>query len=326
MKKILAFALTLCLILSLGVMTASAAGKYTIDVALHAVDGTSEAACAMFKEAVEKATDGNVVVNIFEGGALGTEAENITQLSTGEVQCALLGSLYPEQVLPEYNITGIPFAFPSEEAVEEYWNGEVGEKMAALSIERADIHLAGLVSRGARLLTSNQKIEHPADVNGLKLRLPENATWVTVWKALGAQATPVNWNETYTALQTHVVDAQENPIATYFKANIQEVQNTTTVTNHIYNHFYWAYNESFLQTLPEDYREIVLNATKDACAWAKEDIQTTTAEYKAALIEQGHTFIEIDPAEWASAAKEGIMEAAKVACDDALAVLAQYVS
>ena len=135
---------------------APAAQKFTMDVALHSVDSVAEPAVEQFKEAVETATDGNVTVNIFYGGQLDTEAENITQLSTGEVQCALLGSLYPEQVLPEYNITGIPFAFPSEEAVEDYWNGEIGQTMSALSIERADIRLAGLVSRGARLLTSNK--------------------------------------------------------------------------------------------------------------------------------------------------------------------------
>lgn len=298
---------------------------YTIDIALHTVDGTSEDACDRFKEAVESATNGNITVNIFDGGTLGTEAENITQLSTGEIQCALLGSLYPEQVLPEWNITGIPFAFPSVEAVEEYWTGELGEKMEQESIENANIHLAGLVRRGARLLTANKPIEHPEEVAGLKLRLPENATWVTVWQSLGAMTTPVNWNETYTSLQTNVVDAQENPIATYYSARIQEVQDYTIVTNHLYNHFYWAFNEDFLQSLPAEYQEIVLNAVTDACEWAKGDIEAKTAEFKQALIDEGHTFIEIDFAEWTAAARDGIMKAAEVSCDEAKAVLAQYV-
>lgn len=343
MKKLLALVLALVMVFALcacgqsatstttttseapAATEAAPAEKFTIDIALHSVDNTAEGAAAMFKEAVEAGTGGNVTVNIFTGGNLGTEAENITQLSTGEIQCALLGSLYPEQVLPEYNITGIPFAFPSEEAVEEYWNGEIGEKMAALSIERADIRLAGLVSRGARQLTSNKEIAHPEDVKGLKLRLPENATWVTVWKSLGAQATPVNWNETYTALQTNVVDAQENPIATYYANKIQEVQSVTTLTNHIYNHFYWCFNESFLQSMPEEYQQLILDEAAKACAWSKQDIIEITNEYRAALEAEGHTFIEIDPAEWAAAAKEGIMEAAQVSCDEAKAVLAQYV-
>ncbi len=326
MKKLLALMLAVMMIVALAVPSASAAkDTFTIDVALHSTDTISEEAVDMFKEAVEKGSEGKITVNVFKGGELGTEAENITQLSTGEINCALLGSLYPEQVLPEYNVTGIPFAFPSEEAVEEYWNGEIGKTMEGLSIERADIKLAGLVSRGARQLTSNKEIAHPEEVAGLKLRLPENATWVTVWKSLGAQATPVNWNETYTALQTNVVDAQENPIATYYANNIQEVQSVTTLTNHIYNHYYWCYNESFLESMPEELQELVLTETANACAWAKQAIIDKTAEYKEALEEAGHTFIEIDPAEWAAAAKDGIMEAAKVSCDDAKAVLAQYV-
>ena len=82
---------------------------------------------------------------------------------------------------------------------------------------------------------------------------------------------------------------------------------------------------TFLQSMPAEYQEIVLNAVTEACDWAKTDIETKTATFKQALIDEGHTFIEIDFAEWASAAKDGIMKAAEVSCDDAKAVLAKYV-
>lgn len=299
--------------------------KFEFDIALHTKDGTSEEACASFKKTVEEKTDGNVVVSIFENGTLGTEAENITQVSTGEITSALLGSLYPQQVLPEYNASGIPFAFPDVDAVEEYWNGPVGDKMRQISIESTNLRLVGLVRRGPRQLTANKEIKTPADLTGIKLRLPENAAWVAVWKSLGANPTPVNWNEVYTSLQTNVVNAQENPIATYYSAKIQEVQSHTMLTNHINQHFAWVINENFFNSLPPEYQTIITDAIGEAVEWAKQDVAAREAEYKQNLIDEGHIFVEVDIAEWQQAAKEGIMEAAQELNDDAKNAIMAYI-
>jgi len=303
---------------------AASGEKFEISIALHTKDGTSEEACAMFKKEVESKTNGNISVLIFENGTLGTEAENISQVSSGEINCALLGSLYPQQILSEYNASGIPFAFPDVEAVEDYWNGPVGEEMRQVSISKSNIKLAGLIRRGPRLLTANKKIAHPSDLAGLKLRLPENAQWIAVWKSLGTNPTPVNWNEVYTSLQTGVVDAQENPIATYYTAKIQEVQKFTMVTNHINQHFAWVFNNKFFESLPADYQQIVLDAITNSVEFAKADVAAREADYKQKLINEGHTFVDVDIEEWQAAAKNGILEAMEGLNDAAKTAIKQY--
>ena len=303
---------------------AASGEKFEINIALHTKDGTSEEACAMFKKEVESKTNGNISVKIYENGTLGTEAENITQVSSGELNSALLGSLYPQQVLSEYNASGIPFAFPDVEAVEDYWNGSVGEEMRKVSIDKSNIKLVGLIRRGPRLLTANKKIVHPSELAGLKLRLPENAQWIAVWKSLGTNPTPVNWNEVYTSLQTGVVDAQENPIATYYSAKIQEVQKYTMVTNHINQHFAWVFNNEFFESMPSDYQQIVLDAVNNAVEFAKDDVAAREADYKQKLIDEGHTFVDVDIEEWQAAAKNGILEAMEGLNDAAKNAIKQY--
>ena len=334
MKKVCAYLLSLSLILSLagcggdsqsstslsngtsaGSATASSAtGEFDqdveINIALHTADGIHDEAIKLFKEKIEEASGGAITVNVYENGTLGTEAENVTQLSTGEIECAILSTLYSGNILAEWDVTAIPFLFESMEDVESFWY-EYWDEMQEQSIANSNIRMIALLTRGSRCLSADHEIKDPSQLKGFKLRLPETTSWLTVWKSLGATCTAVNWNETYTALQNGVVDGQENPIATAYSANIQEVNSYMMETNHVYQYFYWCFNEEFWQSLPQNYRDLIQTIADECSDYCAQIAEEKTASYKEELEQEGMTFVEVDFDTWQQAAISGIEEAAE---------------
>ena len=334
MKKVCAYLLSLSLILSLagcggdsqsstslsdgtsaGSATASSAtGEFDqdveINIALHTADGIHDEAIKLFKEKIEEASGGAITVNVYENGTLGTEAENVTQLSTGEIECAILSTLYSGNILAEWDVTAIPFLFESMEDVESFWY-EYWDEMQEQSIANSNIRMIALLTRGSRCLSADHEIKDPSQLKGFKLRLPETTSWLTVWKSLGATCTAVNWNETYTALQNGVVDGQENPIATAYSANIQEVNSYMMETNHVYQYFYWCFNEEFWQSLPQNYRDLIQTIADECSDYCAQIAEEKTASYKEELEQEGMTFVEVDFDTWQQAAISGIEVAAE---------------
>ena len=334
MKKVCAYLLSLSLILSLagcggdsqsstslsdgtsaGSATASSAtGEFDqdveINIALHTADGIHDEAIKLFKEKIEEASGGAITVNVYENGTLGTEAENVTQLSTGEIECAILSTLYSGNILAEWDVTAIPFLFESMEDVESFWY-EYWDEMQEQTIANSNIRMIALLTRGSRCLSADHEIKDPSQLKGFKLRLPETTSWLTVWKSLGATCTAVNWNETYTALQNGVVDGQENPIATAYSANIQEVNSYMMETNHVYQYFYWCFNEEFWQSLPQNYRDLIQTIADECSDYCAQIAEEKTASYKEELEQEGMTFVEVDFDTWQQAAISGIEEAAE---------------
>ena len=181
-----------------------------------------------------------------------------------------------------------------------------------------DKYIVGRQFRAPRQLTASKAIETPADLNGVKLRVPETTFYLKVWGGLGAITTPVNWSAVFTALQTHVVDAQENPIETYYSAGLCEVQSHTMLTSHINTFYTWAVNCDFYDSLPEEYQK----AFDECAAQALKECNDGLMERQDAIVEkmvaEGHTIIEVDKDAWREAAMDSIIE-----CADTLAPIAR---
>ncbi len=315
--------LLLAALLAVAVPSRIQAGQYEINIAIHTMGNEANEAqtSRQFKKLVEERSKGAITVNSYPNGTLGTEMENIAQMKTGEIECALLSSAAFQQLIPEYEATSIPFSFPTAQSVNDYWDGPLGDTMKAELVKRNNTLFYGILHRGPRMLTANRAIVTPAELKGLKLRVPEIKSWITVWKALGTLPTPVNMNEVYTALQTKVVEAQENPIDTIYGAKFPEVQSHTMLTEHLYSTFFWCYNKNFLDKLPADLKKIVVDATKEALDWGNSNI----AQQEKTLIEkmkkEGNIIVPVDKKAWMEAAKPGVIEAAQSLHPDARAEL-----
>lgn len=260
----------LALILGWGLvmsLPAQAAVEMTI-ATFHPRTGTADVeALFHFKEVLEKSSNGGIKVNVFFGGTLGGERELVEQLKLGTVHLCWEGwgtrGAYARKVIP----WGMPYLFSDKEQIQRTVAGRIGQELKATYL-RQGIVWSGLYFRGNRQLTTNRLVKAPADLKGMKLRLPETPDWIVVWKAFGTIPAPIPSPEIFGALQTGVVEAQENPVSSNYNAKLWEVQKYMVMTNHIVDMHGGLLSKKFLDGLAEKDRALVLKAMEDTLEWA----------------------------------------------------------
>lgn len=303
-------AATAALALALGAQSAQA---IEIAFALHtSPPGPEFEAVDRFKELVEERSNGELTVRTYPSAVLGGERDNVEQLTVNEVQMTLNGDLLPSVVAPEYAATVVPFVFPGPEEVYEFWDSPVGAAAKARIKENAGIDVVAFMRRGDRHLTADRALPTPDDIKGLKLRVPEIPSWVKVWTAVGANATPVAYPELFSALQMGVVEGQENPCFNIHQAKMYEVQSHLMKTAHVPAVWHWAVSSRFLDELSPENREIVIQSAVEAAEYgdrlAKEQIDATCQEL---VEEHGMVEVEVDRAAYVKAARPAIDELAQ---------------
>lgn len=263
--------------------------------ALHtAPGGPDHAAVQKFKEMVESKSKNRLKVNIFPGAQLGGERDNLEQLKQGEVALTQSGDLTISLYAPEYGALIVPFVFPNVEAVFKAWDGWMGTEIRKAAMDKGKVHIVGIQRRGSRMLTAKKEIRTPDDLKGVKLRVPEIPDWVTVWKEMGALPTVVAWPEVFGALQTGVVDAQENPLYLIYTTKLYEVQSHVMLTAHVHACFHWLMSDKVLSSLPKDLQEIVLNSAKEAAAYGDKITKEQEEDFKKKLAEKGMKVVAVD--------------------------------
>lgn len=220
------------------------------------------AQCLAFANIVNSRSGGRLDVQVFGAGALGGEREYVEAIMSGAVQAGVasgvLGSFFPPAML-----TDIPYLFPSGAVAWEVMDGPFGDKLSKMMLQQTGMRNLAFAEVGFRNFTNNTRpIRNPGDLKGLKIRVMETPLYVNMLKAMGALPTPIAWTETYTALQTGVVDGQENPVGTILFAKFPEVQKYITLDGHVYGVDWFLINEKFFQSLPEDLKYILLDAAK----------------------------------------------------------------
>lgn len=258
------------------------------------------------KTDLEKNSNSEMVVKLL-GPEVGGERDLQEGTSRNEFQIFQSGDMAISTYGAKYAVTSVPWLFPGYEVVEKVYKGKIGEKLNEALIKNGNLRILGLSRRGARLLTANIPIPTPVEVKGLKLRVPEIPQWVTVWKEVGALPTPVAWPEVFTALQTGVVNGQENPIMQIHEAKLYEVQKYVMMTEHLSTYFHWIVNEKFYQGLSPANRKIVADAVKSAADWGSAKQAEKAAELRSIMEKQfGVKFIDVDKAKFIQAARPAI--------------------
>lgn len=288
--------LILCLVLFPFLADTSQAQKpIELAFALHtAPGGPDHAAVQKFKEMVESESKGRLKVNLFPGAVLGGERDNLEQLKLGEVALTQSGDLTISLYAPEYGALIVPFVLPNVEASFKAWDGWMGKEIRKAAMDKGKVHVVGIQRRGSRMLTAKKEIKTPDDLRGVKLRLPEIPDWVAVWREMGALPTVVAWPEVFGALQTGVVDAQENPVYLIYTTKLNEVQSHLMLTAHVHACFHWLMSDKVLTSLPKDLQDIVLKSAKEASAYGDQITKEQEEDTKKKLAEKGMKIVNVD--------------------------------
>jgi len=266
MKRLIQMMIVAALVFFLSGISASAAEKQVvIKLAFSEKNENQYAALTdTFKGIIEKETNGRVKVQLFPNGQLGNLRSMLEQTQRGLIQSTTAQSLgLLTSYYPNLQIMETPFAFKNPEQIIAFFQTDFVQEMVEDFAATKGLRLLAVMPAGMRCFSNNVRpIVTPNDMKGLKIRVMEIPIFLKMTQSLGASPTPVSWEELYTALQTGVVDGQENAPNTMILANLQEVQKYYTLDNHVGNIVTFSINEKFFQTLNDREKEIVTRAAR----------------------------------------------------------------
>ncbi len=249
----------------------------------------SYAAMLAFQNSVQKASGGKIVAELYPGGVLGDANSNMEQILTGQLQCATPADGAVAPFYENIQAFAIPYLFKDASQAYDLLDSDVAteifEDMAATSGFRI---LAAYDNGGFRNFSNSKRVvKSAADMEGLKIRTMDITAHMEMVKTLGAAPTPIAFLELYSALQTGVVDGQENSAITTLSASLQEVQDYYTLDGHMLGIAYLVIGEEFFQGLTPELQESVLRAGNEAEIAARGAVRAYESLALAALAEGG---------------------------------------
>jgi len=231
-----------------------------------------------FKDAVEKASKGEIKVDIFPAGQLGAEASMVDMVKTGTLQATRGGAF--ERVAPELLIYTMPFLFETVESAQKVTNGPIADRIAKFAEKNGIVILATGNAGGLRQITNNKHpIVSPKDMEGLKIRAPGIESIIKSLEAFGASAVSIPYGDTYMALKTGVADGQENPFVNIESMKFNEVQKYMTVINYQYHPDPFCVGLKWFNGLSPENQKIMRDAAVESMKI--NDKLTSEAELKA---------------------------------------------
>ena len=249
-----------------------------------------------FGELMEKATGGKVKVNVYAADQLtnGNQSEGIQALMNGDpVQISMHSNLIYSAFDPRFNVVSLPFIYDSVEDADAKFDGEAGEKLKEILSEYG-LHCMGIAENGFRELTNSvREVKSVDDMKNLKIRVAGSNLLMECYKRWGADATNLNWSETYTALQQNTVEGQENPLPAIDAASVQEVQPYCSMWDAIYDCLFFCINQDIYDGLTPEQQEVVDKAGRMAVEYERyinrsgdEEIMNRWAEKNGVTITQ----------------------------------------
>jgi tripartite ATP-independent transporter DctP family solute receptor len=214
----------------------------------------------MWRE-VREATGGRLDVTVFPNNQLGADPSALAQLRSGAIQFFTASGGLLGGIVPVAQIENVGFAFPDAAAALRAMDGELGALVRGEIAGKGLVALERMWDNGMRQVTSSTKpILAVDDLAGFKIRTPPSALWVDLFRTLGAAPTPISGAELYLALQTHVVDGQENALAGIEATRLYEVQKYLSFTNHMFAGYWMLANADAWRALPPDVQAVVERA------------------------------------------------------------------
>lgn len=306
-KKYLALLLTLATVFSLsacgGPEKQPAEGKddgdstvYSITFAHHqTADSPIGAGIEALAKTLNEKSNGRLDVKTYPASQLGDESSIFEQMEQGSVQMStfgfgIIGSKSPSALAME-----IGYMFDDYDHLMSFLGSDVFAEMQQNAIDACGIRIVGGYYNGTRHVTTNKNpATNPEELKGNILRVPNSEMIIKTIEAMGADATVVAFSETYMACQNGAVDGQENPIPSIVSMNFQEVQKYLLKTGHMVQAATICINEKFLQSLPEDLRELILTETQNTLNAVSQDNLGKEESQLSILTDADMEIVEVD--------------------------------
>jgi len=244
-----------------------------------------------FKELAEKYTGGKVKVEVYPNSQLYKDKEELEALQLGAVQMlAPSNAKFGPIGVKEFEVFDLPYIFDNQDELHKVTSGPVGTGLFKKLESKGIVGLA-YWDNGFKVMSANKKLLTPADYKGLKFRIQSSKVLEAQMRSLGVIPQVMAFSEVYQALQTGVVDGQENSWSNIYTQKMHEVQKHITVTNHGYIGYVVVVNKKFWDGLPADIRPELEKAMKEATAYGNGQSQKENDDALAEIKKSGKSEI-----------------------------------
>lgn len=308
MKKITSVTILSILLVAMAFGTAFAKEEFRIKFGYSATakENNYKVFESVFKGYVEKASNGRVVVDLYPNAQLGGERQMLEGMTLGTIEMAMLSPGIAGSLSPKFQVLDLPYLFKDNLTAYKALDGKLMDVLNE-QLNPKGVRLLAFAENGFREITNNEKvIKTPADLKGIKIRVQPIPAHLALFKELGANPTPVDFGELYTALLQKTVDAQENPITLIYSSKLYEVQKYISMTDHVYAPSALFVSEGFYKRLPDDLKKVVSDGAKKFREASRKSQQKASKELVSQLKKAGVNIYYLKPAE-----KKAFMDAAK---------------
>ncbi len=244
---------------------------------------------------IEEKSNGSLKPILYLEGQLGDNDEDLcTGLSEGNYEMLLNAEMLFNWAVPDWmSLFNMAFIFDDQQHLQNFWDSEIGGDLAQKLRDKYGVHtyIKTIALRGPRYLTANKEVLAVADIAGVKMRTPNNPGVIASWRAAGANVTPVAWGELFGALQSGIVQAQENPLANIEQAGLFQVQKFLMQTEHQYTNYFMYFNDEWYQTLSDDHKKIIGEAIDEGFKWHNDMVNAEDERLLASFRQKGMKFI-----------------------------------
>ncbi|MGM8211383.1 TRAP transporter substrate-binding protein [Virgibacillus sp. W0430] len=267
-------------------------------IGFNTVEGSvKDIAAKKFKEVVEAESDGRITVEIFPGEALGNEQEMLESIQAGALEMQIIGTSLVANTIPEYGLISMPFLINDFDEAYALLDSEIGQKWADMG-EDYGFKVIGTTDLGgfAQITNNVRPINKPEDLEGIKMRAPNDVILMETFEALGSQVSSMPYSELYLALSQGVVDGQFNPKDAIYQTKFHEVQDYLTNVNISFYTAKFIMNLDLFNNLDEELQQIVLKAGEEAEKASREYTIEESLEMDELLADEFVEITEPDPA------------------------------
>jgi tripartite ATP-independent transporter DctP family solute receptor len=251
----------------------------------------------VFKPQIEQKTGGAVTVEVYHSGVLGAEQALWDGVRNGSIEVVVVGSVMNTEYKPML-ISDWPFLYRDLNHAKKVWTGSFAtDFLKDFDTFFPQVRMLSVGPNSARTFTSNKKLTSVDDFKGQKFRMPSNPVHVGIATDLGASAQVIPLNELFNALQTGVVDGQDNGMVTVLSEHLNEVQKFLYETNHIVATMEIIINANVYNGLPAETQKIISDAAKEAAAWAWDTYIKSVDADRATITASGVTVTPVTAAD-----------------------------
>ncbi len=250
-----------------------------------------------FADLVSERTRRKIIITVYPDAQLagGNQVKELEMLGNGQIDLTYHSTLLYANLDSKFFVISLPWVFGRYEDVDTFLSGPAGKTLFDLTPSHGIVGLAYGENGFRQITNSKRAIQTPADLQGLKIRVPSAPMYITVFKTLGAEPQTMNFAAVYKALQENVVDGQENPVDIIASSKLYDVQKHITLWNYSYDALIMGINQDLYNSLDKQTQDILRQAAIEASAYQIQLNRESAATKVDLLKEKGMTVAELTP-------------------------------